>query len=699
MSVQFFTEYPLWFIIICFAAGFLYSFLLYWRAHSDNTGYGSRRLIYLMAAFRFLSVSAIAFLLLNPLLKFISTEIEKPIVVLAIDNSESIMNNRDSAAYRKGITSLIQQFNDLEGNDLKVDFYCFGDKPLISNQPNYRDKQTDFSGLFTEIGNVYSGSNVGAMVLLSDGIYNKGAHPVYAAGNLKFPVYTVGLGDTTVRKDLKITNVRSNSIAYLNNHFPAVIDIQADKCQGQPYKLTVTNNQSVVYETTITPGSASDFKTITIDLEAKAPGIMHYTAVLTRLNGEVTYANNQKDFFIEVIDARQKVLIAGRSPHPDITALRQAIGSNMNYEVSIDVSGTLSQEKALTYDIVVLHQLPCTAFHVTMIEALKAKRIPVLFVMGRQTNFNLFNNLKTGLSYTATGSGFNQPTGLLNTNFNLFENSETVKSDIGYYPPLTVPFGNFSYKDAGQIMIYQQIGSLKTNQPLVAFNDDNGMRYGFITGEGFWRWRMMDFDKNHNHDVTNELVCKAIQYLAASSDKRKFRAYATENTYFENEPVIFNAEYYNQSFELVNKPEIGLTLTNEKGINYTYTFSRTNTAYQLNTGSLAPGRYTYLAKVKSGGANETVKGMLIVKPLQMEFTDTRANHEVLKQLALTTGGKFLNFNQTAQLSDILKKLETIKPVMYENKDYRDLINQKWVFFLILALISAEWFLRKRNGAY
>jgi hypothetical protein len=91
--------------------------------------------------------------------------------------------------------------------------------------------------------------------------------------------------------------------------------------------------------------------------------------------------------------------------------------------------------------------------------------------------------------------------------------------------------------------------------------------------------------------------------------------------------------------------------------------------------------------------------MLIVKPLQMEFTDTRANHEVLKQLALTTGGKFLNFNQTAQLSDILKKLETIKPVMYENKDYRDLINQKWVFFLILALISAEWFLRKRNGAY
>jgi hypothetical protein len=52
-----------------------------------------------------------------------------------------------------------------------------------------------------------------------------------------------------------------------------------------------------------------------------------------------------------------------------------------------------------------------------------------------------------------------------------------------------------------------------------------------------------------------------------------------------------------------------------------------------------------------------------------------------------------------KLAELIKKQGTVKPVMYEQKDYRDLINQKWVFFLILLLVSAEWFIRKRNGAY
>ena len=101
----------------------------------------------------------------------------------------------------------------------------------------------------------------------------------------------------------------------------------------------------------------------------------------------------------------------------------------------------------------------------------------------------------------------------------------------------------------------------------------------------------------------------------------------------------------------------------------------------------------------SGGNNEIAKGLVIVKPLQLEYTETKANHDLLKQLDSATGGKFVPFKDLDKLAELIKKQGTVKPVMYEQKDYRDLINQKWVFFLILLLISAEWFIRKRNGAY
>lgn len=699
MSVQFFTEYPLWFILFCLAAGGLYAFVLYGRGHSILFDSNQRLWTLVISGVRFLSVTLIAFLLLNPLLKYITGEVEKPIVVLAIDNSESIVNQADSAIYRKKLFDFFNAFQKQIGEDIKVQPYLFDSKPVVADKPNFKGKQTDISALFAEVSNVYSGSNVGGMVLISDGIYNKGINPVYASKNTRFPLFTVGLGDTFTKKDLKISNVRTNSIAYLNNTFPAIIDVQADKCAGQSFTLTVFNGENKVFETRLNAAGNDDFKSVTLDLEALKPGVVHYTAVLTNLNDEVTWLNNRRDFFIEVIDSRQKVLIAARSPHPDISAIRQAIESNKNYQVEVDLTGNPSLDKAGEYDLVILHQMPSANSHLPFIDGLKAKKIPLFFVMGRQTNMNLFNNLKTGLTFNQTGGGYNQTTGIMNTDFNLFENTDAVKSSIPYFPPFSVPFGTFSYKDKAQIMVFQQIGSVKTDQPLIYFNDDDNNRYGFFTGEGFWRWRLIDFDRNNNHEVSNDIICKSIQYLVAKNDKRKFRVYTIENTFYENEAVIFNAEYYNQSYELVNKPEVKMTLTNDKGKNYTYNFSRTTNAYKLDAGILAPGTYTYTARVISGGNNETAKGIVIVKPLQLEYTETKANHDLLKQLASATGGQFISFNDLDKLADLIKKRGTIKPVMYEQKDYRDLINQKWVFFLILFLLSVEWFIRKRNGAY
>lgn len=53
--------------------------------------------------------------------------------------------------------------------------------------------------------------------------------------------------------------------------------------------------------------------------------------------------------------------------------------------------------------------------------------------------------------------------------------------------------------------------------------------------------------------------------------------------------------------------------------------------------------------------------------------------------------------QLNRLADMIRKNENIKTIVYDDKRYSDLIDVKWVFVLILALLSIEWLLRKREG--
>ena len=94
----------------------------------------------------------------------------------------------------------------------------------------------------------------------------------------------------------------------------------------------------------------------------------------------------------------------------------------------------------------------------------------------------------------------------------------------------------------------------------------------------------------------------------------------------------------------------------------------------------------------------TAKGSIFINPLVAEFQQTIANHHLLYQLSSQTNGKMYSPDQLSALKDELLKNENIKTISYEDRKYEELINFKWLFVLIILLLSAEWLLRKRNAA-
>jgi len=691
------TDAPSWLIIACILMGAVYAGALYFRDRFNRT-YGSR-LAGLLAAMRFGVVTLIAFFLLKPLIKTIQREVEKPIIIIAQDNSQSLSLVKDSAMYKTTYLDQLKSLKDALGEDYDVRSYSFGDQIREGlDSISLQEKETNFSGLLEEINTKFAGRNLGALIIGSDGIYNKGSNPIYAYNKLNAPVYTVALGDTTVRKDALIAEVAANRLAYLNNKFPISISVEGRKCAGETVQLTVSHKGNTVFSQPVTFDGNRSSKTIDLTQDAKTVGLQKYTVTISNLNGEITYANNRKDVFIEVLDSRQKVLILASSPHPDVNAMREAIASNDAYSISTELvskfNGNIND-----YNLIIFHQLPSSGSQgLNLVKNAIDQSIPSLFIWGANTDFNAFNAL--GLGYAL--SGYRNTNTDINAavmeGYSLFQIEKITSDLIATAPPLSVPFGDFEVSPGANIFVRQQVGQISTSKPLIAFNKKNENKIGLIAGEGIWRWRINAFRQFETHDVFNGMVSKMVQYLASKEDKSLFRVNGPTD-FPENIAISFDAELYNASYEAVIDKEISMVIKNEEGREFPYTFSPMNGRYKLNAGSLPVGNYTYVASTVSEGQTLKEIGEFSVSPLQAELTNTIADHKLLAQFASENGGEMVYPDAVSSLVEKIKAREEITSVSYETKQLNDLINFRWLLFLILLLLGGEWLLRKRAGTY
>ena len=110
-STLVFEQYPSWYIGLCVLLGIAYAIILYFKDTTFKEATKNEKIaLWPISFFRALVVSAIAFLLLSPLLKTRFIDIVKPYIIIAQDNSESIKNGFetvDSTAYKQQLTQLI----------------------------------------------------------------------------------------------------------------------------------------------------------------------------------------------------------------------------------------------------------------------------------------------------------------------------------------------------------------------------------------------------------------------------------------------------------------------------------------------------------------------------------------------------------------------------------------------------------------
>lgn len=677
-----------WWTLVCLIGALLYAFLLYRQPVMLASLWRN-----LLFAARAITVFLLGLLLVSPLIKNTGYQPQKPLVLVMQDNSASIKLFKKTGFDEKQFINQLSQLKKTLGDDYDVRPFHFGADMADGLSDQFDAKQTDISATLNQLNDRFTNQNIGAIVLATDGLYNRGADPQYVSKNLKAPFYTIALGDTVARRDLLIGNVNYNKTAFLGNDFAVEILTEAYQSNGETMHLTVEEDGRTLTSQNIPVTSADFKKVVPLKLTADKKGVHRYSVKIAPVGNEVSVQNNTDTFYVEVIDSKQKVLLVYDGPHPDISVIKQGIESNRNYSVKTVLTADLNTIKPADYSLLIFYQ---TAPQALLANAGKA-RVPVWYILGAQADVNAIGRAQSLLKVTVGRQDMQEVFARPVNDFTLFSLSDSSRNVIAKLPPLLAPFGTYSASGTAQVMLRQTIGNIATTYPLLAFGDDNGKRTAVLAGEGLWRWQLAEFQQRGNHHAVEELLSQTVQYLTANANKQRFRVYAPKNVFDEGENVLLNAELYNDALELINAPDVKIDLKNANGKNYSFLFSRTDKTYQLNAGPLPAGEYTYAASTVLGKQNFKAEGKFAIKPLNLETRQTAANTSLLRTIAAQSGGRMLQPSQLNQLPELIRKNDNIKTIVYEDKHYSELIDLKWVFVLILILLSGEWFLRKREG--
>ncbi len=711
-----------WLLALCLvlAAG-----LTYWT-YRRTTPPISRGWRWLLGSLRFTALALLFFLLFEPVLRQLSTTERPPVLAVLIDDSQSLQvtsaPGADTAAAspRDAVADALRQ---LDASDLPGEkrYFAFSsglralDANHVLDSLRFDGARTDLAGALEAVRDELQDVNLRGVVALSDGQYNTGQNPLYVAERFPAPLYPIVLGDTTRRRDLQIRRVTTNDIAYVDTELPIQIGLRAEAAGGASVTLELLRNGERIAAEQVTLPDGTAEVPVDLTYTPSEPGLQRLTARVTQLDGEVTYRNNERPISVRVLENRRRVLLLGAAPTPTVGAVRRLLAQNEDTNVAHFVpkqgggfyQGELPADLS-AFDVMVLVGFPSAAVPPATVERVAqaaADDMPLFFVLDRQTDLPLLRQHFGSLlpvrperirstfveaALVPTEGSVQHP---------IFDIPDMQPELWRQLPPLQYNESRWAASPDARVLATTRVRGVELNDPLLTIRERAGQRTAALLGADSWRWANLPEDLQAVAPVWPTLLGNTIQWVTTREDDRRVRIEPIRETFAGSERVSFTGQVYDESLNPVNDATVEINVAAPDGSRYPYTMNAVgNGRYVLDIGTLPAGSYTYAAEAtREGAALGTDQGQFAVGSLTLEFRATRANAALMRQLAQRSGGTAFAPAEANDLPVRLARSETFTPVTLQNERDRELWHVSWLLAAIIALLAAEWTLRKRRG--
>jgi uncharacterized membrane protein len=211
--------------------------------------------------------------------------------------------------------------------------------------------RTSLAHALERAGQELSAVPLAGLVLVTDGADNADADVADLLPRLRargVPVFTVGLGRERFAKDVELTRVDVPASVLKGTSVTAEVRVAQRGLGGQKIQLQVEDAGRVLQTQEITLPADGD-AAARVHLTASEAGPRTFRFRIVPQPGEEVAENNQQDVPLEVVDRREKILYLEGEPRFELKFIRRAVSEDKNLQV-VCLQRT-SQNKFLRLDV------------------------------------------------------------------------------------------------------------------------------------------------------------------------------------------------------------------------------------------------------------------------------------------------------------------------------------------------------------
>lgn len=226
--------------------------------------------------------------------------------------------------------------------------------------------------------------------------------------------------------------------------------------------------------------------------------------------------------------------------------------------------------------------------------------------------------------------------------------------------------------------------------PVVAVQRYGRGRSMVFAGEASWRWRMLTPAGDRRYEF---FWRQALRWLTVDAPDPV--ALTLTQTVDAGDALTAEIETRDRAFQPVDDVALDAILTTPGGATAPVPVRPAGAGRFVAAFSAdAAGLYRLQVEARRGGSSiGAADRWFLAGNNEREFADPRLNEAVLRRLVRESGGRYVPARDAALIAAEVAKTA---PASAE-PERRDLWHEPWAFALVLALLSAEWLLRRQWG--
>ncbi len=695
---------PFIFVLLIAVAAAVTGTVLYRRTTPEI----NKRARYILGFLRAAAVFILILLFFAPQLSLTYIKSKLPRTAVLVDNSASMAIRENDGNRWQQARSVINRMKLIMPEDMETDWFAFNTNVERSAVDTVEpgERGTDFNAVLRFLSN----EGYRQACIISDGNQTIAGYPLRKSHTLDMPVYTVGIGNRGGKSDLYIADVQFDAVTYQNQVQQIEVQIGSSKLSKQQNTmLHLKKDGKTLFSKAVLLQPGSGEQSVTFDHKHETTGLHRLSVSIDAVDEESNTRNNSRTIVQEVLKNRLRIGVFAGQLDYDSKFIRFLLRRYENVEVyrfvekpSGQFYGSADEAMIDSLDVLVLVNHPgrfTRSATITRLNHMLQTRQPGVMVVnpnitGLQRLERMDTVLPVNLRQPAQNDlelqSYRTNPATVHPVVNLFDSRELQEQFWEQLPPVITNKPNADLKPDARTLVSAENGSV----PLIVSYEERNHKSIWFNGRAFWRWHFLMQNQMTLNEGYGRLLQNAARWLGNKTQLKPVILHSENNVYRLGNTITINGHLYDSDFSAIPDGQIQLQVRNRE-----QSFQvemRGDSAGHYKAEFIPPSAGKLVINGKGLYNGQTIGSdrlELQVVPYERELLQTAQNQTFLRSLAGQYGGFYVS---PAGL-DSLQPALNLQPERIREKATIEIWNTPILLILFLAIIIAEWIIRKRYG--